>query len=133
MVEQADIRAALQALLLRAGRADGWLTQQRWYADKGRAITSSEVMALRLEAASEGTLALVVVQFRFADGGFSRYFLPLHLTENAGSPAALLGHLGDVAVLDATAQPWFGDWLLRAFQEQEAGWAADLGPGGAEY
>lgn len=133
MDAQADIRAALQALLLRAGRAEDWLAQQRWYADKGRAITSSEVMALRLEPASEGTLALVVVQFRFADGGFSRYFLPLHLTEKAGSPAALLGHLGDVAVLDATAQPWFGDWLLRAFQEQDAGWAADLGPGGAEY
>ncbi|MDQ2652962.1 MAG: hypothetical protein M3Z20_07945 [Chloroflexota bacterium] len=131
MADQADVRATLQALLLSAGRAEGWLAQQRWYADKGRAITSSEVVALRLEPAPEGTLALVVAQFRYADRGVSRYFLPLHLAaDGVGVP---LGRIGDVAVFDATAQPWFGEWLLRAFQEHDAGWLVDLGPAGADY
>lgn len=77
------MRATLQALLFSAGRADGWLTQQRWYADKGRATTSSEVVALRLEPAPEGTLALVVAQFRF--GGRRRQPL-LHSALPGGNP-----------------------------------------------
>jgi trehalose synthase-fused probable maltokinase len=131
MVAQADVRATLQALLLSAGRAEGWLAQQRWYADKGRAITSSEVVALRLEPAPEGTLALVVAQLRYVDQGVSRYFLPLHLAaEGIGAP---LGRIGDVAAFDAAAQPWFGEWILHAFQEDDAGWPVDLGPAGADY
>ncbi len=133
MADQADVRTALQALLLSAGRAEGWLAQQRWYADKGRAIISCEVMALRLALAPEGVLALVVAQFRFADRGVSRYFLPLHLAPTIASTGLPLGRIGNDAVTDATAEPWFGGWLLHAFQEQDTGWPSALGPGGAEY
>jgi trehalose synthase-fused probable maltokinase len=131
---QAEIRATLQALLLNVGREDGWLAQQRWYADKGRTIVSSEVLALRAEEAPEGTLALVVAQFRFADRGVSRYFIPLYLAETddagAGSP---LGRIGDVAVFDAVTQPWFGEWLLQALEGFDPAWPSDLGPGAADY
>ena len=131
MDDQADVRATLQALLLSAGMAEGWLAQQRWYADKGHAITSSEVVALRLESSPEGTLALVVAQFRYAGRGVSRYFLPLHLAEDGtGVP---LGRIGDVAVFDATTQPWFGEWLLHAFQAPDPGWPAEPGSAGAAY
>ena len=133
MIDQADVRATLQALLLRAGRPGGWLAKQRWYADKGRAITASEVVALRLEPAPSGTLALVIAQFRFEDGGVNRYCVPLYLDEDSEDPDLPLGRIGDVAVFDATAQPWFGAWLLRAFQEPDAGWLTDLGPDGAKY
>ena len=133
MVDQSDVRATLQALLLGAGRPGGWLAQQRWYADKGRAITSSEVVALRLEPASDGTLALVVAQFRFADRGVSRYFLPLYLAEVTGEADVPLDHIGDIAVIDATAQPWFGEWLLHVLQDGDPGWPVEHGPSGAKY
>lgn len=133
MDHQPEVRATLQALLFSAGRADGWLTQQRWYADKGRAITSSEVVALLLEPAPEGTLALVVAKFRFGDGGVSRYFIPLHLVATIEGSAVPLGRIGDAAVFDATAQPWFGEWLLHAFQDKEAGLQTLLGPGAEKY
>ncbi|MEZ4565012.1 MAG: hypothetical protein R2853_19975 [Thermomicrobiales bacterium] len=130
MANQPDVRATLQALLLSAARAEGWLPLQRWYADKGRAIASSEVVALRLDPVSQGTLALVVAQFRFADGGQSRYFIPLFLAPTSAGVGPLLGEVQDVAVFDAVTQPWFGGWLLHALQEHDAGWLTDLGPAG---
>lgn len=133
MADQADVRAVLQALLLNAGRANGWLPQQRWYADKGRVITSSEVMALRLEPAPEGTLALVVAQFRFADHDASRYFIPLYVAAPGDEAGEALGRVGSDAVFDAVTQPWFGEWLLRAFQELDPAWPSDLGPDAAAY
>jgi trehalose synthase-fused probable maltokinase len=131
MTDHAEVRATLQALLLNTGREAGWLTQQRWYADKGRAITSGEVMALRLEPVAEGMLALVVAQLRFADRGASQYFFPLYVTASGEAAGVPLGRIGDDSVLDAIAQPWFGDWLLRAFQEADPAWPSDLGPDGA--
>jgi len=133
MVDQADARASLQALLLSAGRDGGGLSQQRWYADKGRVIASSEVMALRLEPAPQGTLALVLVQFRFTDRGASRYFLPLYISAASDDLGPAIGRIGDDSVHDATTHPWFGEWLLRAFQEQDIGWPAATGPAGTEY
>ena len=129
----AERRAALRALLLGASRAEGWLNQQRWYADKGRAVTSSEVTALRLEPAPAGTLALLVVQFRYADGGKSRYFIPLYLAQETESVEPPLGRIGPEVVLDATTQRWFGDWLLHAFQQQTPGWPSTLGPDSETY
>lgn len=133
MVEQADVRAVLQALLLNAGRADGWLAQQRWYADKGRVVTSSEVMALRVEDVSAGTLALVAAQFRFADRDASRYFIPLYVGEPGEGSGEALGRIGSDAVFDAVTQPWFGEWLLHAFQKLDPAWPSDLGPDAAAY
>ena len=106
MAEQSDIRAALQSLLLSSARAEGWLAQERLFADKGRAITSSEVVALRLEPSPEGTLALVIVQFRFADDAISRYFIPLLLATTFDETAVPLGRIVGDLVLDAAAQPW---------------------------
>lgn len=133
MLDLADVRATLQALLLSAGSAGGWLAQQRWYADKGRTVASGEVMALRVEPAPEGTLALVVVQFRFSDRGASRYFLPLYVSAAGEDSGTTLGRIGDDAVQDATTHPWFGEWLLRAFRAQEPAWSTQLGPAGSEY
>lgn len=133
MVDQVDVRAGLQALLLNAGRADGWLAQQRWYADKGRAITSSEVLALRLEPAPVGTLALVVAQFRFADREASRYFIPLHLAPPGAVAGEALGRVANNVVVDALAQPWFGERLLHAFQELDPSWTSSLGPDSGRY
>jgi maltose alpha-D-glucosyltransferase/alpha-amylase len=133
MADRADQRAALQALLLSAGRADGWLARQRWYADKGRIVTSSEVVALRLEPAAEGSLALVIAEFRFADRGVSRYFIPLYFAPTADESDAPLGRVGNEVVVDAIAQPWFGAWLLQAFQQQDPVWPAALGAAGPDY
>ncbi|MFN8665409.1 MAG: phosphotransferase [Thermomicrobiales bacterium] len=129
------MRATLQALLLRASGDGGWLANQRWYADKGRVAISSEVLALRAEPVSAGTLALVVAQFRFEDRDTSRYFIPLYVAEygDADSAGAPVGRIGNDPVFDAVAQPWFGDWLLQAFQDDDAGWPGELGPDGSAY
>ena len=90
-------------------------------------------MALRVEDVSEGTLALVVAQFRFADRDASRYFIPLYVAEPGEVNGEALGRIGSDAVFDAVTQPWFGDWLLRAFQELDPVWPSDLGPDAAAY
>ncbi len=133
MMNQADLRATLQALLLSESRADGWLTRQRWYADKGRAITSLEVVALRLERVGEGTLALAITELRFAERSLNRYFIPLYLAPIAEDAGVPLGRIGEFAVFDAVTQSWFGDWLLHAFQSHDDGWPAEIGPAGLEY
>ncbi|MFT4040593.1 MAG: hypothetical protein QM692_20605, partial [Thermomicrobiales bacterium] len=134
MTERTELISLLQMAMLVAGRSDGWLSRQRWYADKGRVITSTEVVALRVEEAPEGGLALAILQLRFAEGGASRYFVPLQLTELNEGSAPLVGEFGGVALRDAVATPWFGEWLLAAMQQgQDDGWPAALGPESAAY
>src|SRR5215207_7236571 len=111
---------AVQSLLVEAcARAlPDWLESRRWFADKGRAIESATIEDALVERVGFDWVALSVARVTFVDGSTARYLLPLALTESPGDAdviVAVATAAGSGGVVDATAKPWFGGWLLDQF------------------
>jgi maltose alpha-D-glucosyltransferase/alpha-amylase len=106
--------------LRRAIHADlpSWLASRRWFADKGRTITRTELEDAAIIRVDEDWLALAVVKIRFADQEAARYFIPFALTADVAATDAVAAVVvgGERrAMVDANAAPWFGDWLIEQF------------------
>ena len=113
-------QAAIVSILEQAIRSDlpRWLQSRRWFADKGRVITSIELEEAWFERVRAEWPALAIVRIVFADGEPARYFLPLAVTWSAVErDAIVILTSGDDrgALVDATLAPWFGGWFLGMF------------------
>jgi maltose alpha-D-glucosyltransferase/alpha-amylase len=120
-MREASPRSALNSIVLRSLMRDvlpeslpGWLTERRWYGDKGRHIDGVELVDCHVEPVGQDWLALTVARLTFAEGEDALYFLPLALTDAAGDaqPLTLVAAPATHALVDATTTAWFGHWLL---------------------
>ncbi|MEO6714529.1 MAG: phosphotransferase [Mycobacteriales bacterium] len=68
-------------------RLRDWVPEQRWYADKGRVITSLSVEVVATLPGDEPTVHVVVVSFDYAAGPSARY--QLLVAERADLPSIL--------------------------------------------
>ena len=98
----------------RAGFAD-WLTAQRWYGDKSRALASVEFEAISMVDADGVPVWLIAVSCRFDGGGNAQYFVPLVAERNR-------------APQDAMESQAFRRWLAQGFAEKRS-LAATARPG----
>lgn len=116
-----------------------WLETRRWFADKGRGITSIAVEDVTSQRADGDWLALTVVDVAFREGDSARYFVPLALTRSPGGAESIVSDstLGDPgALVDATETEWFGGWLLAAFDgtapKDDERWSFSVDPGAGD-
>src|SRR5947209_6110650 len=96
-----------------------WVSQQRWYASKSRAVTGIEVVeGISLHEAP--TLFIALVQTRFATGTHELYQLPLTLvpTEQASAPDSI-ARTTDWTAYDALSEPASLLELVRRMDGQE--------------
>ncbi len=96
-----------------------WVSQQRWYASKSRAVTGIEVVeGISLHEAP--TLFIALVQTRFATGTHELYQLPLTLvhTDQAAAPDAI-ARTAEWTAYDAMAEPASLLELVRRMDRQE--------------
>src|SRR5215213_9139108 len=87
-----EVRASAIRTLLNETGADAlpnWLEARRWFADKGREISSAAIEDALVERVGLDWLALAVARVMFADGSSARYLLPLALTESEGGAEAI--------------------------------------------
>lgn len=89
-----------------------WITNQRWYGDKSRRVTSIDNEAIVPIEIDDLDAVLALVRFAYERGPDSRYFLPL--VENV-SPDGLDATSQPV---DALADMEFQRWFLDGFAEQ---------------
>lgn len=122
--------AAVQAFLQSHGAH--WLERQRWFADKGRAISGLGIEDVLVESVDGTLLALCVTIVRFEEGGQSRYLLPLAANwrwpKTGHGPETVLDF--NESFVDATDLDWFGSWLLGRMLDDTSpartGWAFSL-------
>ncbi len=106
-----------------------YLSNQRWFAGKGRRIASTSVVAWAPLLGEQGGWRLTIVDVAFRDNEQQRYFLPLALTweeeggelRNALLPCTLaLARRGrrEGAIYDAAADPAFALAMVRAMAEE---------------
>jgi maltokinase len=89
-----------------------WVSQQRWYASKSRAITSLEAEEA-VEVSADPPLTLLLAQARFATGAHELYQLPLSLLgDPEGRP--VVSTVGDRVAVDTLSDPELARPLLRA-------------------
>ncbi len=104
-----------------------WLSEQRWYASKSRAVAALQIEEA-VEVSANPELAVLLVQARFTTGAHDLYQLPLStlpVGELAGREAVAEVADGRVAI-DAVADPELARQLLRAM---DAGLSLDTGEG----
>lgn len=96
--------------------AAGWIARQRWFGEKTRSIAAVEPLWQWFFSLESGDVALATVLLSYADGGASRYFLPLaivgdgaHLPANATVATTVTGQ----RVVDALHVPAFQRWWLE--------------------
>ena len=105
MPEPVQIPAAEIRQCLDEQSLHDWVSQQRWYASKSRAVTGIEVVeGISLHEAP--TLFIALVQTRFATGTHELYQLPLAIrpTSEIASEDSI-AHIDGWAVYDALAEP----------------------------
>ena len=95
-----------------------WITKQRWYASKTRAVTGIEIVeevALR----HHPTLVLALAQARFAQGTHELYQLPLGIARHGEDDHAHepIGEAGELVAYDAVPDPVHARELLRRIAE----------------
>jgi maltokinase len=115
------------ALPLDLGAVSVWLSQQRWYASKSRPISALEIEQAA-EISADPSLAILLVQTRFATGAHDLYQLPFALLDADAigeRPVVSPSSDGRVAV-DAVADPELARLLLYAM---DAGLSVDTGDG----
>ena len=96
-----------------------WVSEQRWYASKSRAVTGIEIVeGISLHEAP--TLFIALVQTRFATGAHELYQLPLTLmpTEQASSPDAI-ARTTEWTAYDAMSEPASLLEVVRRMDGQE--------------
>lgn len=84
-----------------------WLTEKRWFADKGKPISETHIADFTISELADETVFLTIVDVRFLDGSMSRYFVPLMRGVQGGRDE------NDLSLVDATTQPVFGRWLAE--------------------
>jgi trehalose synthase-fused probable maltokinase len=96
-----------------------WLTKQRWYASKTRAVTAIEIVE-QVELRQEPTLVLALAQARFAQGTHELYQLPLGVARSdeveANPPATPIAESEDLIAYDALPDPTHARELLRRIE-----------------
>lgn len=96
--------------------AGEWIARQRWFGEKTRAITAVEPAWQWFFSHESDDFALTSVVLRFADGGQSRYFVPVAISREraAVSHHAVIAALADGRqVTDALHVPAFQRWWLQ--------------------
>ncbi len=119
--------SALNQLLLQ------WLPEQRWFSGKGRAMSTVDTVALRLD--EEPLVELYLVYVDYADGGKDTFVVPVsrHPRADEGLTAALIGEADDDprwvydAMRDRAVTPLWLD--LFAAGRQHDGLTFTLEPG----
>jgi trehalose synthase-fused probable maltokinase len=115
-----DVAAILAETL--PSRLPIWLESRRWYADKGRVVAHVSLEDVLADRIGADWVALMIARLAFADGGETRYFLPLAIVPSPASDqaiAALATTYGPAAVVDAAGTPGFGDWFLARMGANE--------------
>jgi maltokinase len=98
-----------------------WLGQQRWFAAKGRPVSSVAVhSSTPLLTDGEPLLDQVLVAVAFADGSPVQHYQLLvgrrdHLRGEL--PHAEIGRVGDLVAYDGLWDPEITDWLLESIRE----------------
>lgn len=97
-----------------------WISDQRWYASKTRAVAGVEIVETTT-LAEEPLLLLALVQTRFATGTHELYQLPLTLRPAAATrDGAAIAHTNQWMAYDALAAPErLGELLRRMDQDAE--------------
>lgn len=111
--QDAEIRARVAAIL--AANGPRWLETQRWFADKGRAITRMHLDDLLVQRVAPDYLMLAVANVEFADGTSARYLLPLATGANVAPDAAIAATpfvSESHSLTDGAGSPQLGNWLL---------------------
>lgn len=96
--------------------AGAWIARQRWFGEKTRAIVAVEPEVEWLVTAEDVLFALATVQLHFADGGTSRYFLPVAIVPvgiQVPTHAVLVSLANDRRVVDALYTPAVHRWLME--------------------
>lgn len=95
--------------------AAGWIARQRWFGEKTRQIDAVEP-ELEWFATSDGvTFALATVRLHFADGGSSRYFVPVAVAPSVSChpESAEIARVPDLGmIVDALHVPGVHRWLV---------------------
>lgn len=99
-----------------------WLSQQRWFGEKARPIANVSLADSAIAAADGGYWLWLLTDVGFADGGASRYLIPLAaMSEPAGNatPIASLDATDQqAAILDALTIARFRESLLDQLRDQ---------------
>jgi len=106
-----------------------WLTQQRWYASKTRAVSGIDIIE-HVTLREDPTLVLALAQARFATGTHELYQLPLGVArtgeDNQNPPGPPIAEVGGLVAYDAVADPVHARELLARI---DAGGDIDTGEG----
>ena len=92
-----------------------WMEKQRWFGDRGRAVTKVEIDA---SSVLGGSLELAIVGIDFSEGERSRYFLPLIESQDPPAGAGIAQLPGGAWAADAVRFPEALE-LLASFLEVE--------------
>jgi maltose alpha-D-glucosyltransferase/alpha-amylase len=117
---EAEIRAGVEAVLA----ADGprWLESQRWFADKGRAISRVQLDDFLLRRVAQDYLMLAVAQVEFADGTAACYLLPLASGASL-APGETIADAGFISkshgIMDGANSPQLANWFLDLMAGRE--------------
>ena len=127
MDDSTETRTKAPGLPIDLAALTEWLSAQRWYASKSRAISAMEI-GETVSVSADPPLELLLVHARFATGAHDLYQLPI-----SALPAAEIGDRPVIAGLedgrlavDAAADPELARELLRAM---DAGRSLDTGDG----
>lgn len=83
-------------------QSTGWITRQRWFGDKARPVTSTDVAFVQDVDFGHGSAALAIVRFSFEWGSDSLYFIPFISSDGA-------------TLDDAFANQDFLRWFVEGF------------------
>ena len=93
-----------------------WLTEQRWYASKTRAVSSIDIVE-QVALREDPTLVLALAQARFATGTHELYQLPLGVASEHDDPrGARIGEADGLIAFDALPDPVHARELLRRIE-----------------
>ena len=127
MPDPASTQDGRLAELLDAESLRDWISKQRWYGAKSRAIAGLEIVEW-LSLREDPPLWLTLVQTRFATGTHDLYQLPLLLARSGDDPIATaqgngasgpIASAGEWSVYDGLADPGQALELLHRVQEGE--------------
>jgi trehalose synthase-fused probable maltokinase len=113
------------AALLDSEELRDWLSSQRWYASKSRAVTAVEIVE-HVELTGEPRLLLALAQARFPTGTHELYQLPLaiawagpddHRGDEDEGIAGPISRDGDLAAFDALRNPVHARELMRRIDD----------------
>jgi maltokinase len=125
MTDHLEIPVDALSALLDSEELRGWLTDQRWYASKTRAVTAVEIVE-HVTLREDPTLVLALAQARFATGTHELYQLPLGVAaEDTPIGAEVVGRADGLVAYDAAPDRVHARELLRLIDAGEDVEASD--------